>query len=375
MISFLPAGGHASDGVLEISQACATSAQGCFTGDVGGAFPVEITQTGSYRLTSNLTVAGAGLTAISASAVGVTIDLNGFTISGPTVCTGNPVTSCTPTGAGIGVGTAAEAVVKNGRIVGMGSYGVALGARSRVEDLHVSSTGLNGIFVGDQCVIDNSIVFGTGEIGIVAGFGSVVTDSTSTGNKLDGVVVASGTLQSVTATGNARHGAQMFFGAFADNDLGGNAVSSIVPGNAHASGGNSCPDGSCTRRGARRFYLTKTGFNGAQALTACATGYHMASRWELLDPSQLEYDNLLGWRNGDNGFGLQAGAVGWIRTGWFSKTTNSGAGLPNCNVWISASASDWGTGASVDSDPDGLPVWSQNLNTCDASRQVWCAED
>ena len=370
-----PLCGHAADGVLEISQACATSAQGCFTGDVGGAFPVEITQSGSYRLTSNLTLANAAHTAISASAVGVTIDLNGFTIGGPTICTGNPVSSCTPTGAGIGVGTAAEAVVKNGRIVGMGSYGVALGARSRVEDLHVTSTGLNGIFVGDQCVVTNSIVFGTGEIGIVAGFGSVVTDSTSTGNKLDGVVLASGSLQSVTATGNGRHGAQMFFGSFAHNDLGGNAVSSIIPGNAHASAGNSCPDGSCTRRGSRRFYLTKTGFNGAQALTACATGYHMANRWELLDPSNLDYDNLLGWRNGDNGFGMQAGAVGWIRTGWFSKTTHFPPGLANCGVWTSSSDLDWGTGASVESDPDNPPVWSQNLTNCDEARQVWCVED
>jgi hypothetical protein len=36
----------ASDGALEINQACATSAAGCFPGDIGGGFPVEITANG-----------------------------------------------------------------------------------------------------------------------------------------------------------------------------------------------------------------------------------------------------------------------------------------------------------------------------------------
>jgi hypothetical protein len=37
------------------------------------------------------------------------------------------------------------------------------------------------------------------------------------------------------------------------------------------------------------FYLTKTKHNGAQALTACAAGYHMPSIWEIHDPSNLKY--------------------------------------------------------------------------------------
>jgi hypothetical protein len=45
----------ASDGVLEINHSCATAAGGCFPGDTAG-YPVQITQPGSYRLTSNLAV-------------------------------------------------------------------------------------------------------------------------------------------------------------------------------------------------------------------------------------------------------------------------------------------------------------------------------
>ena len=54
---------------------------------------------------------------------------------------------------------------------------------------------------------------------------------------------------------------------------------------------------------ARKFYLTQTGFTGSQALTACANGYHMASLWEILDPSNLRYNTTLGFTTQDSGFG------------------------------------------------------------------------
>jgi hypothetical protein len=47
----------AVDGVLEINQACVSV--GCFPGDLAG-FPVTISSTGSYRLTSSLDVTGEG---------------------------------------------------------------------------------------------------------------------------------------------------------------------------------------------------------------------------------------------------------------------------------------------------------------------------
>ena len=72
----------ASDGVVEINQTCATRV-GCFMNDSEG-FPVFISEPGSYRLTSDLTLpTAADLDGIRVSGSNVTIDLNGFTINGP----------------------------------------------------------------------------------------------------------------------------------------------------------------------------------------------------------------------------------------------------------------------------------------------------
>ena len=63
----------ASDGVLEINQTCAGQT-GCFAGDAAG-FPVTISASGSYRLTSNLTVPNENTEGIVVSANDVGIDL------------------------------------------------------------------------------------------------------------------------------------------------------------------------------------------------------------------------------------------------------------------------------------------------------------
>ena len=80
-------GGFASsawavDGVVLINQASALAGN-VTPGDTPG-FPVTISQPGSYRLAGNLTVPDANTTAIEVTATGqVTVDLNGFVISGP----------------------------------------------------------------------------------------------------------------------------------------------------------------------------------------------------------------------------------------------------------------------------------------------------
>src|SRR2546421_12802591 len=91
----------ATDGVIEINQARALA--GSVTpGDAAG-FPVYISVSGSYRLTSNLTVPNENTDGIDIGASEVTIDLNGFSILGPTVCSGGPpLTGCTPSGFGYG---------------------------------------------------------------------------------------------------------------------------------------------------------------------------------------------------------------------------------------------------------------------------------
>lgn len=54
-------------------------------GDSAG-FPVTISLPGSYRLSGNLTVPDADTDAILITADNITLDLNGFTIAGPTIC-------------------------------------------------------------------------------------------------------------------------------------------------------------------------------------------------------------------------------------------------------------------------------------------------
>ena len=68
----------ATDGVLEINQACAVQT-GCFAGD-GPGFPVTLAASGSYRLTSNLDFPSNTSSAIDVANSDISIDLNGTTI-------------------------------------------------------------------------------------------------------------------------------------------------------------------------------------------------------------------------------------------------------------------------------------------------------
>src|SRR5882724_9755177 len=90
----------AVDGVILIDQNRALAGN-VTPGDAPG-FPVTISQPGSYRLSGNITVPDVNTTAIQITAEYVTLDLNGFSIIGPNVCTPNP-TTCSAPGSGTGV--------------------------------------------------------------------------------------------------------------------------------------------------------------------------------------------------------------------------------------------------------------------------------
>src|SRR4029453_19290226 len=82
----------------------------------------------------------------------------------------------------------------------------------------------------------------------------------------------------------------------------------------------------------RRFYLTlDNSFNGAHALQACTTGFHMASVWEISVTSSLRYDTTLGKTRADSGEGPPSDTYGWVRTGYDSNQ-QSVAGGGNCNA-------------------------------------------
>jgi parallel beta-helix repeat protein len=167
----------AVDGVREINAVCAENT-GCFAGDTAG-YPVTITSPGSYRLTGNLIFSNANTDAIVVSSEGVSVDLNGFTISGITQCGPGP---CSNTGSGRGVTTSSDAIrslaVRNGTISHMGNAGVNAGAFAHVENVTVVSNGSWGIRVLTGSQVLRCVASLNGGSGIIGASGSLIADNT-----------------------------------------------------------------------------------------------------------------------------------------------------------------------------------------------------
>jgi hypothetical protein len=155
-----------------------------------GGFPYTISNPGSYRLSGNLTVPNANTSAIVIATDYVTLDLNGFSILGPTVCSGASfvVTSCSPTGNGDGISGSLHnnITVMNGIVKGMGRFGVTL-------------DGCQG------CIVERMIISHSGSIGIFTGRGRV-SDNSSMFNGVRGIQNASGPMINNYAGGNAGYG-------------------------------------------------------------------------------------------------------------------------------------------------------------------------
>ena len=135
---------------------------------------------------------------------------------------------------------------------------------------------------------------------------------------------------------------------------------------------------SLASKGPRKFYVTKTFHKGDEALSACDSGYHMASLREIHDTSNLRYDTELGFTRVDSGFG-PPGGFGWMRTGE-SGSDFSSAGIGNCLAWTSADVGDSGTIVSTSASWGGLGTvvspWSSGTTSCNSSLiRVWCVQD
>jgi hypothetical protein len=249
LIALFAAPVFAGDGVVEINQACV--AAGCFAGDAAG-LPVTIMQPGSYRLTSNLAVPDANTNAIEIHADAVSVDLGGFAIRGPTLCTGEPVTSCTPTGVGAGIlsesGTRAR--IFNGTIEGMGGSAIGSSADTRIWDLTVAHSGGTGVFLGRGASLRNSTVVFSGDRGVRGNSGggfAEIAGCTVRGNKTDAVAITAGLVVDSRLQNN---GGQAIAGG-GDVGYGGNVMSGNVsnPSVTFATpiacnlveGGNVCP--------------------------------------------------------------------------------------------------------------------------------------
>jgi hypothetical protein len=157
-------------------------------------------------------------------------------------------------------------------------------------------------------------------------------------------------------------------------------VVAVLLGFLTLTGGNASASETATAQaastGMRQFYLSSTPFDGNEVLGACAAGYHMASFWEIADPSNLKYNTDLGSKLSDSGQGPPA-TQGWVRTGYISGTDVTGRA--NCALWTSDSSGDSGSHAFFHSEWDGahaeLSVWSVGTTICSSERRVWCVED
>lgn len=227
-------------------------------------FPITITEPGSYQLEENLVVPDVNTTAIEVAANDVTIDLNGFSISGPVVCSG---TSCPPSGFGNGISTAgilpvgccSNITVRNGTIRGMGGRGISLSHNSvLIEDMHIRSNagafaagvdivGLNATIrhssVDSHCggtaifvqvegfLISDNVVTGCGNgFGVVSGVGS-------TGSVLRNVIVGHG-------VGLALYNSNTGYAGYSGNVFENNVLN-VLPGYGINLGQNLCGNAVC----------------------------------------------------------------------------------------------------------------------------------
>jgi hypothetical protein len=212
-------------------------------GDAPG-FPITISEPGSYRLAGNVKVPDTFTTAIEITADNVTLDLNGFTIMGPNVCTPNPTTCSHGSGGGVGVhaGSFSTGVVApngvrvmNGMVRGMGFHGVRLmGSGTAVERVYTYSNGGPGIVVGDGSVIDSFAVL-NGGTGIIS---TIVRGSVATSNRNSGIFVRG---PGGVATGNSvKSNGSYGIDVYCAGSIVGNAVVSNQPANIRTQGAAAC---------------------------------------------------------------------------------------------------------------------------------------
>jgi len=130
----------------------------------------------------------------------------------------------------------------------------------------------------------------------------------------------------------------------------------------------------------RQYYLTTGLHSGSQAISACASGYHMASVWEIYDPTNLEYNRTLGATDHDSGSGPPTWYSGWIRTGFMSVSDANPVGTANCGAYTTSSSASYGTTIKLVNEWQNptivdLFVWDAMLVGCNNQMRVWCAAD
>ena len=173
------------------------------------SFPFTIDSSGSYYLTGDLSVGGAG---ININADNVTIDLMGYTLSGNNA------------GIGIILTGYSNVEIRNGTIrdftIGIFENSIS-GRGHRVIGVRVISNSWRGIYIGSgAALIKNCIVTGSGgDYGIYATGGSIITGNTAYDNGGIGIIGRYGSIVTGnTAYDNGGNGIYGYYGATVTNN-------------------------------------------------------------------------------------------------------------------------------------------------------------
>ena len=213
VVLFSAASSFAVDGVVLINQNVATGGLGSC--DTPG-FPVTICQAGSYKLSGNLTVPDSNTTAIEITSANVSLDLNGFAISGPNVCSGSPlVCSANGNGSGVFVTSNVPGVsIRNGTVSGMGEWGIrsfAIPPNTVVVDhVQVSSNGFHGVGISSGDVSYSTAVR-NGGTGLAVSNGSI-SFSRAEANGNGGIFVSFGLISNSISRQNGGNGLDISIG-------------------------------------------------------------------------------------------------------------------------------------------------------------------
>ncbi len=163
----------------------------------------QISQSGSYYFTSNITSTLPGESGILITADDVTIDLCGFVLSGTPGTVNGVIVS----------GPRQDIRIENGTITRWGSDGIdsfsatnstlqklrasnnigtglRLGSSGTMLDCISQTNGGNGIYTDASCVVTNCVSSSNGGSGIVADKGTLLTNCTSRGNAANGIQVS-----------------------------------------------------------------------------------------------------------------------------------------------------------------------------------------
>jgi hypothetical protein len=205
--------------VININQAKAL-AGGVTPGDAPG-FPVTISQPGSYKLTGKLTVADVSAHGILIQADGVTIDLNGFSITGARCAEG-------------------------GRChVGTGGGGIVSGRNVTILNGLVNNFAGSGIHLTEQATVVGVRSYRNGYCGAIVNSDSLVRDSAFTDNAYCGLWTGRAVVRSNLISQNATfqiHAAGQ--GLFSGNNV-------VGPGANHLPSTQSLGDNLCSPSGSQ----------------------------------------------------------------------------------------------------------------------------